>query len=64
MAEIDLSHLSRQYLGGRSATQAILINKIQVWTTQRNEKHAKAHWQCTTDDTRVKLRRLYLIVSS
>jgi hypothetical protein len=64
MAESELSHLRRQCLGGRSAAKATLINKVQVWNTQRNEKHAKAHWQFTTDDARVKLRRLYPIVST
>src|SRR3989454_1132106 len=64
MAEIELSHLSRQCLGGRIAAKATLINKVQAWNTRRNEKHAKAHWQFTTDDARVKLRRLYPIVST
>ena len=69
MAEIELSHLSRQCLGGRIAAKATLLKdtllkKVQVWNTQRNEKHAKAHWQFTTDDARVKLRRLYPIVSA
>jgi len=64
MAEIELSHLSRQCLGGRIAAKATLIHKVQAWNTQRNEKHAKAHGQFTTDDARVKLRRLYPIVST
>ena len=64
MAEIELSHLSRQCLGGRIATQATLRNKVQAWNTKRNAKHTKAHWQFTTDDARVKLRRLYPIIST
>ena len=64
MAEIELSHLSRQCLGGRIAAKATLSNKIQAWNLQRNERHAKAHWQFTTDDARVKLRRLYPIIST
>jgi hypothetical protein len=64
MAEIELSHLSRQCLGGCIAAKATLLNKVQAWNAQRNEKHAKAHWQFTTDDARVKLRRLYPIVST
>jgi hypothetical protein len=64
MAESALRPLSRQGLGGRIAAPAPLVNKGQAWNTQRNEKHAKAHWQCTTDDARVKLRRLYPIVST
>ena len=64
MAESELRHLSRQCLRGRIAAQATLIHKVHAWNTQRNEKHAKAHWQFTTDDARVKLRRLYPIVST
>jgi len=64
MAESELSPLSRQCLGGRIAAKATLINKVQAWNTQRNEKHAKAPWQFTTDDARVKLSRLYPIVST
>ena len=63
MAASALSPLSRQCLGGRLAAKATLLTKVQAWNTQRNEKHAKAHWQLTTDDARVKLRRLYPIVS-
>ena len=63
MAAIELSHLSRQCLGGRIAAKATLINKVQAWNLERNERHAKAYWQFTTDDARVKLRRLYPIIS-
>jgi len=64
MAEIELSHLSRQCLRGCIAAKATLIKKVQAWNLQRNERHAKAHWQFTTDDARVKLRRLYPIIST
>jgi len=63
MAELELSHLRRQCLGGRIAAKAPLIKKVQAWNLQRNERHAKAHWQFTTEDARVKLRRLYPIIS-
>ena len=64
MAEIELSHLSRQCLGGRIADKATLINKVHAWNKKRNERNAKAYWQFTTEDARVKLRRLYPIISS
>ena len=44
-AESALSHLRRQCLRGRIAAKATHIKKVQAWTTQRNEKHAKAYWQ-------------------
>ena len=63
MAEIELSHLSRQCLAGRLAAKDTLINKVRAWNTQRNARNAKAHWQFTTADARVKLRRLYSTLS-
>jgi len=64
MAEIELSHLSRQCLGGRIADKGTLINKVHAGNKKRNENQAKAHWQFTTADARVKLRRLYPIILS
>jgi len=61
MAAIERRPLRRQCLGGRIAVQAPLLHKVQAWNLQRNARHAKAHWQCTTDDARVKRRRLYPI---
>jgi DDE superfamily endonuclease len=64
MAEIELSHLRRQCLGGCITAKATLIQKVQAWNLQRNARHAKAHWQFATDDARVKLRKLYPIIST
>ena len=64
MAEIELSHLSRQCLAGRIEEKETLINKVQAWNIKRNERSAKAHWQFTTEDARVKLSRLYPTISS
>jgi hypothetical protein len=63
-AEIELSHLSRQCLAGRIGEKERLINKVHAWNMQRNARKAKAHWQFTTADARVKLRRLYPIISN
>jgi len=64
MAAIERRHLRRQCLGGRIAAKATLLNKVQAWNLQRNARHAKVHWQFMTDDARVKLRRLYPIIST
>jgi ribosome-binding protein aMBF1 (putative translation factor) len=64
MAEIELSHLSRQCLAGRIGEKETLINKVHAWNMQRNASKAQAHWQFTTADARVKLRRLYPIISN
>ena len=59
MAEIELSHLSRQCLDQRLGEKAILDAKVKAWTKARNEKKIIANWQFTTSDARVKLRKLY-----
>ena len=59
MAEIELSVLSRQCLCRRIADQATLQQEIQRWQTWRNEKAATLKWQFTTDDARIKLKKLY-----
>jgi hypothetical protein len=63
MAEIELSHLSRQCLASRIEDKETLIKEVHAWNTNRNARNAKAHWQFTTEDARVKLRRLYPIFS-
>ena len=37
-----------------------LHREVGAWQDHRNKHHAKADWQFTTDDTHVKLKRLYL----
>jgi hypothetical protein len=32
--------------------------EVEAWEAERNRKHAKADWQFTTADARVKLKRL------
>ena len=59
MAEIELSVLSRQCLSRRIADQATLKHEIQTWQTRRNEQCATVQWQFTTDDARIKLKKLY-----
>jgi transposase len=64
MAEIALSHLRRQCVAGRIGEKETLINKVHAWNKKRHESNAKVHWQFTTEAARVKLRRLYPIISS
>jgi uncharacterized small protein (DUF1192 family) len=59
MAETELSVLSSQCLDRRIATRQILIDEVTAWEAARNKHHAKADWQFTTADARVKLKRLY-----
>ena len=59
MAESELSVLSSQCLDRRIPDQQVLKDEVEAWEADRNRKHAKANWQFTTADARVKLRRLY-----
>jgi uncharacterized small protein (DUF1192 family) len=59
MAESELSVLSTQCLDRRIADKQILTEEVAAWEDRRNSKHAKADWQFTTADARIKLKRLY-----
>lgn len=59
IAECELSVLTRQGLNKRIADKQTLIEQVQAWYEQRNEKQSKVNWQFTTKDARIKLKRLY-----
>ena len=59
MAESELGVLSSQFLDRRIPDQKMLKEEVEAWEAERNRKHAKADWQFTTADARVKLKRLY-----
>ena len=59
MAESELSVLSSQCLDRRIPNKEKLIKEVAAWQNDRNNKHAKADWQFTTADARIKLKRLY-----
>ena len=59
MAESELGVLASQCLDRRIASKQILASEIAAWQDNRNKHHAKADWQFTTADARVKLKRLY-----
>ena len=59
MAEIELSVLSRQCLNRRIPDQDTLRKEIKAWETKRNESKTTMDWRFTTEDARIKLKRLY-----
>ena len=59
MAETELSVLSSQCLDRRIPDKQTLIDEVAAWQDSRNKNHAKADWQFTTTDARIKLKRLY-----
>ena len=59
MAECELSALSAQCLDRRIPDKDSLIQEVAAWQGYRNKNHAKANWQFTNENARVKLRHLY-----
>ena len=59
MAESELAVLSTQCVDRRIPDKQKLIDEVAAWQENRNRHHAKADWQFTTADARVKLKRLY-----
>lgn len=59
IAEIELSVLKRQCLSERIPDIYKMREKIKAWNNERNTKQTKVDWQFTTDDARIKLKRLY-----
>jgi hypothetical protein len=59
MAETELSVLSRQCLDRRVPHKSTLDSEVMTWQKYRNIHNVKADWHFTTQDARVKLKRLY-----
>ncbi len=59
MAESELGVLSSQCLDRRIPNKQTLTDEVAAWVGERNKHHAKADWQFTSADVRVKLERLY-----
>lgn len=59
MAEIELNVLSAQCLNRRIDDIEVVRREVYAWQEHRNNKNARVNWQFTTEDARIKLRRLY-----
>jgi hypothetical protein len=59
MAEIELSVLGRQCLSRRIPNQQALRREVSAWERNRNADEATINWRFTTEDARIKLRKLY-----
>ena len=62
IAEISISILSKQCIDRRIPNIDILNAEIAVWETAYNSQIKSVNWQFSTDDARVKLKKLYPIV--
>lgn len=59
MAEIELNVLTGQCLNRRLEKIEDVEKEAEAWQSYRNNKNAKVNWQFTTNDARIKLKRLY-----
>ena len=59
MAEIELSVLARQCLDRRIETVEALLDQLEPWEAERNDRAVGVNWRFTTADARIKLKRLY-----
>jgi transposase len=63
IAECELSVLKRQALKGRLPDIETVTQKATAWEQRRNQMEATIDWRFTTEDARIKLKRLYPIVN-
>jgi transposase len=60
IAESELASLSTQCLGNFRIKSVIELNElISAWECDRNTRQIGVNWQFTTEDARLKLKRLY-----
>ena len=59
MAEIELSVLARQCLAERMNDKAHLKEQVAAWQARHNCSGVTIDWRFTTDEARVKLKKLY-----
>lgn len=59
IAEIELNVLNNQCLDRRIPDKQTLCQEVAAWNADRNQRAASVNWQFTTQDARIKLKRLY-----
>ena len=59
IAEIELNVLMGQCLNRRIDNMKTMKEEVKAWESHRNNKKTVINWQFTTQDARIKLKRLY-----
>jgi hypothetical protein len=59
MAEIEIGVMSKQCLKQRIPSKDEMAYQVSAWTCSRNSANLSVDWRFTTDDARIKLKRLY-----
>ena len=63
MAELELSALGRQCLSRRIPDEQTLAQECAAWCNERNTAQVTINWHFTASDARIKLRRLYPVIT-
>ena len=59
VAEIELSTMAGQCLDRRIPDRETLEREVAAWEAERNALRGAVNWRFTTEDARIKLKRLY-----
>jgi len=59
VAEVEINVMIRQCLNRRIDSIDVLRNEVAAWQEERDQIQAKVDWQFTTEDARIKIKRLY-----
>ena len=59
MAEIELNVLQGQCLAIRMDTRQEVAREATAWAAHRNQMDSVINWRFTTEDAKIKLKRLY-----
>ena len=62
IAEIELSAMGAQCLTRRIGNMEMLASELSAWQEERNGRGKSVDWRFTTEDARIKLRRLYPVI--
>ena len=63
IAEIELNVVSGQCLNRHIGDIQTMRDEVAAWEEERNNKHSVVDWQFTTEDARIKLKRLYPVIN-
>lgn len=64
MAEIELSVLGRQALNTRLKDIASVQERVAAWQAEREAHPITINWRFTTENARIKLKRLYPVIEA
>ena len=57
--KLDWAHCMKELVDEFYPDAETLASEVAAWETDRNTRQTTANWRFTTDDARIKLRRLY-----